>query len=472
MMRACALTAALLLACHLAPAPATAQPADALDFVPPEIPGDAETARADWREALRVSVENATSLDRYRHNLVVPVPANSPNSPDTANRTSLDVRGGWNLGREIRASVSDRLNLSFQNDADTVSSRTLRNDLREAFVTWAPTPGTYVDMGRINVRNGVAMGFNPVDFLRAHTLVDQASQDPSVLRENRLGTVMARVQWVGETGAASILLAPRLAPETPIDDQQHPAFNPEWGRTNGTTRMLLSASLNQADDLSPQVLLYHDESETRLGATLSHAVGEATVVYGEWAGGRGTNVSARARAYGARTGSLDRLGALAGLSQPDDGKSFYQDAVVGGSWTSTAKVTLNLEYIYHGAGLSRAEWHDWWKVGSLATQSLPVNELQWYDRAYAKSEQVPFTRHHAFARVAWTDAFIPRLELSAFSLVNLYDGSLMGQVSATYYWSDQWTTEILAGGTLGRDTSVYGSQSRTTNASFRLVRYF
>ena len=46
--------------------------------------------------------------------------------------------------------------------------------------------------GRINVRNGAALGYNPTDFFRSGALRSVVSIDPNSLRENRLGTVMLR----------------------------------------------------------------------------------------------------------------------------------------------------------------------------------------------------------------------------------------------------------------------------------------
>jgi hypothetical protein len=60
-----------------------------------------------------------------------------------------------------------------------------------------PTRLGHLEVGRINVRNGVALGFNPTDFFKTGSLVDQASLDPTVVRLNRLGTVMTRFQASG-----------------------------------------------------------------------------------------------------------------------------------------------------------------------------------------------------------------------------------------------------------------------------------
>jgi len=64
------------------------------------------------------------------------------------------------------------------------------------YLTWEPAASTYLEAGRINLRNGAALGFNPTDFLKTRTLVGQASLDPSAARQNRLGTAMVRGQKI------------------------------------------------------------------------------------------------------------------------------------------------------------------------------------------------------------------------------------------------------------------------------------
>ena len=64
------------------------------------------------------------------------------------------------------------------------------NELREAFISWQPADGTWIDLGRINLKSGVAVGYNPTDFFRTRAVVEPLTADPTVLREDRLGTLM------------------------------------------------------------------------------------------------------------------------------------------------------------------------------------------------------------------------------------------------------------------------------------------
>jgi hypothetical protein len=397
------------------------------------------------------------------------VPLPPPASADWRNRTSLDAVDQWKLGQAISFSLSDRFNLVEENDFDYPSRQMVRNDFREGYLTWQPSAQNYLEAGRINLRNGVALGFNPTDFFKTRTQVDQASLDPSVIREDRLGTLMLRGQSIWDSGAASIAFAPKLYKPTPVATRAQPGISPMLDRTNAADRVLLSANYDVAD-LTPQAFLYREAGATKLGLDVTYPIGQAVIAYAEWAGGRQRNLISEAESYGKKTGTLPPVAPL--LPPSNTSKSFRSDAVLGASWTSAAKLTLNLEYHYHQAGLSGAEQRRWFAIGEAQRKILPVTEELWFIRAYANDQQQPWTRQQIFLRGDWTDAFVSDLELSGFAAVNLYDGSSLAQLSASYYLSDQWTIGAYLSANLGSLRSERGSFAQAGSATLQLIRYF
>ncbi len=79
-------------------------------------------------------------------------------------------------------------------------TRTSINDFREGYLSWEALDRTYLDAGRINLKSGVAVGFNPTDFFKTRAVVEPLSVDPTVLREDRLGTVMVSANTSGRAG--------------------------------------------------------------------------------------------------------------------------------------------------------------------------------------------------------------------------------------------------------------------------------
>jgi hypothetical protein len=461
-MRAAAGALVAAFAC-MAAAPAQA---DDVDLIP-QIVREAPAAPAPAPRAARIFLEDALTAWSLR-DPVVPVPGGT--SLDARNRTSVDLRGRWRLNESLELHLSDRASAIEQNDFDFASSRAWRNDWREGYLTWEPRPRAYLEAGRINLRNGVALGFNPTDFFKTRSLVDQSSQDPSALRENRLGSFMLRGQRIWDGGSASLAWAPKLYDPSPVETGL-PAAGLRAGldRTNGAERILASASV-EAADLSPQLLVYHESGVTRLGLNLSRTVGRSVVLYGEWAGGRYPNLITRALAYGRETGTLPA--AAPPVLPAEAGDAFQNDLALGLSWTGAAKLTINAEYLYHQAGMTREDWRRWFATGTANASSLPVTGALWYIRAFAADQQEPATREQLFLRAAWSDAFVPHLELSGFALVNLYDRSRLVQLGASYDLSERWTLAAYLGGNLGRADSERGSLPQAASAALQARYYF
>ena len=115
------------------------------------------------------------------------------------------------------------------------------NSLQEAYLSWQPSPAQALDVGRINPRGGVALGFNPLDVWRDSGLRAAVSTDPASARHNRLGVVMLRAQQLYDGGSVGVLLAPALA------GAANPApWSPDWGSSNRRERWQLQASVPAA----------------------------------------------------------------------------------------------------------------------------------------------------------------------------------------------------------------------------------
>jgi hypothetical protein len=196
--------AALAVICPIASAADNPPPSPEnqdLERIPPAIqsPSEAPTTQESSRAPTqRLYVESALTVTSSRDDLIVPAPP--PPAYNWQERLFADVRWQWRLGDRVQASYSGRLNLRFENDISFPSQENLINDLREASVQWEPADGTYLDIGRINVKSGVALGFNPTDFFKTRAVVEPLSADPTVLREDRLGTLLLRAQHIWEKG--------------------------------------------------------------------------------------------------------------------------------------------------------------------------------------------------------------------------------------------------------------------------------
>jgi hypothetical protein len=443
--------------------PEEAQPGAAAPTAPPA------AAPAPSAATGRAYLENTVDLSAIRSPLLVPAPPPPPE--DWEERLFFDAREEWQLGDSLSADYSGRLNLRASDRLDIPSHENVRHDFREGYFAWAPLDGVFFDVGRINLKSGVAAGYNPTDFFKTHAVVEPISQDPAVLREDRLGTAMARASYVGEGASITAAFAPQFEHESPVFTYANlPSFDPTFGRTNAHPRFLLKGSFDLGADVAPELLLYREGADTRFGANLTRGIGQKIVAYAEWAGGRETSLVDQALGYGRATGTIPET---APSALPDNSqKSFRSDAAIGLSYATESNVTFNLEYHFAGDAFTHEDWRTWFAQGERLGGVPGVDNELWYVRAYALDIDQPISRQGAFLRFDWVDAFVPKLELQGFVTVDLFDGSEFAQLEADYYLTNLWTVGAIASTDLGTRHSDYGSLPQATNFLVKLARYF
>ncbi len=109
-------------------------------------------------------------------------------------RLSLDAQYDHSFADDWRIMIADRLDMNWPAQ---VKDENAINTLKEAYLGWRAASDTLLDLGRINVRNGVATGYNPTDYFRVGAVRSVVSISPASLKENRQGSVMVRGQRLG-----------------------------------------------------------------------------------------------------------------------------------------------------------------------------------------------------------------------------------------------------------------------------------
>jgi len=407
-------------------------------------------------------VEDAVTGWANRSSLDVPVPVQSPS---WQNRTSLDLSYSWQLSQRIKLLLSDRLNIL---EGDTIvvpSSGNVRNDFREGLISAEILDRFYVEAGRINLKNGGALGFNPTDFFKSRTNVDLVSIDPSALKENRLGVVMIEAQKLWTEGSLTMAFAPQIQNESPLLIGTPQSLDPLFGQTNYFDRGLVTLSYEIAD-FNPQALVFFDENGTHVGANLSRTIGSSVVAFAEWSGAREGNLTQRAIAFGERTATVPQGSPI--VPQNDSSISFQNDLALGGSWASSFKFSVNLEYHYHQGGFTGEDFNNWIALGS--SNSRLASEL-WFIRQYAGDQQEPLMQNEVFLRLDYPDAIPSKLNLGLVTFINPYDGSVLAQGSGQYFFSRNWTFGTYLSGSLGAINSEKGSLPWIGNGVLQIIRY-
>ncbi len=336
-------------------------------------------------------------------------------------RLSFDLRYDAGFMPAWRAVFADRLDLDWTGSPESGQQI---NTIKDSYLSWQPQTELLLDVGRINVRQGVAFGYNPTDFLRFGALRTIDSLDPNSLRDNRQGAVMVRGETLWNSGALTALYAPRL------DDHPSTApFNPDFGATNAAGRWLLSVGQRLAPGWNPQFLLFGtDGGSPQLGTNLTTVLGTSTVLYMEASGGHGASLWTQALNAPIQTSPPATPQSLYEVLSPDSPRvhaSFQTRAATGITYSTAYKLSLTFEYEYDGAALSRADW-------SAARAGDPLAYARY--REFVTTQQEPPTQHAFFAYASWQDLVVQHLDLAAFVRVDLVDGSRLPWAELRYHW--------------------------------------
>ncbi len=364
-------------------------------------------------------------------------PVTAPDGTVTPNqRLSLDLQVDKAFAPGWRGVLANRLDMKWP--APTGDEHSI-NTLKEAYLSWQASDDRLLDLGRINVRNGVATGYNPTDYFRAGAVRSVVSGDPGSLKKNRLGSVMLRGQTLWSGGSLTLLASPKMA-DLPSDT----AFSPDYGATNNQNRWLLAVSQKLTESITPQWLLYgQDQQAAQLGLNLTALAGDATVCYAEWSGGQSRSQLSQA------------------LQTADD-TQFHQRAAAGATYTTSNKLSVTLEYAYNNAALNTDQW-------DALQRGSPLAYGQY--RLWAQAAQELTTQQMATVYAYWPDAVVQHLDLSAMLRANVADNSRMNWVEARYHWSHtdlalQWQANS------GGPVSDFGAALQQRAWQLSLRQYF
>ena len=371
----------------------------------------------------------------------------------------------------ITDSLSFRLNTAFSLSGDSTRDfdfdRDARLDLREAYFLWQKDKFA-LEAGRINIRHGVATGFNPTDFFRRVDAEDRPNLDPTEARLNRLGVAAIRGSYMWSGGSASLTYAPKV---TGGDDWLHDeeVTGLQFSSTNPRDRWLLTATHQIAEGISPQIFLFSDDGRLTAGLAASASIGDKWLVYGEVTGGRDYRLTDLAFAPLRESG---RLAPQIDAAFPEEGETWINRAALGASYTTEANLTLTGEYHYNGAGFDKDDWDRYFTTAAAMEGDPRAGQLRLVGRSAALAQE-PLSKHSLFLRAVQAEAFGKTgLDIGAIAAVSLADGSGSAQFSVSYDIRENAVITGRIGGTFGGRETDFGSRPNDAFATIEAVYHF
>jgi hypothetical protein len=387
----------------------------------PALAGDDDTAALSLADKTSATAAQTSNWHMYVEAAASGARAEGTGQTISGERLSFDAKFDDAFAPGWRAVFADHIDFT---RLDGPPGDQNINTLKEAYLSWHAQPDLIADLGRINVRNGVGVGYNPTDYFRADAVRSIISIDPSSLRENRLGSVMLRGQTLWDSGSLTALYSPELVSQPTTN-----GFSPDFGATNQHARWQLALSEKLSDTINPQWLLSGSAGQSpQLGMNLTALANDATVVYFEWSGGRSAPLASQA------------------FMIPGN-EAFRSRIATGLTYTTASNISFTAEYEYNGAGMNASDWN------SLQHGPLPFYGA--YRLFVANVQDLPTTRNLFFFSV-WQDAMIKHLDLTALARYDVIDHSRLQWLEARYHWPSvdvalQWQFDN------GHQTSDYGA---------------
>lgn len=358
-----------------------------------------------------------------------------PDAPDTALRSVLDFRKEWRVGDQLRLTLSNRLEWLAVNTGQS----SVRNALREAYLSVGVGDSAFVDVGRINVRSGVGLGFNPSDWLREGVSLPQTTQNPASQRENRLGTGMLKVQTVQDWGAAHVALIPHLARRP---DEESP-YGLDFGRTNEDPALHVRVAPKVNERISVDMLAYARRGrQPQWGLNTTAVLSDALIAHLEWS-----------------------AGVREGLGAPSQqrSRSLHHRVATGLSWTAPNGAVLAMERHLATDALSRDDW-DTWRESTANATAARLGQL----RNERSALQDPLVRDAWFFRVAMNGLMRdPDIDVSGFLRLNPHDHSRLWQLDGSWHANAQLSLHASVGGFSGGSRSEFGANALQSFVALR-----
>lgn len=327
--------------------------------------------------------------------------------------------------------------------------------VQELYVSYPMTEQSNIAIGRINLKSGVASGFNPTDWFKKDSLANIDSFDPADRREDRLGIVVLQGNYFFDGGLWQIGYRPKLVNSTNKNWQgSADVIGLSLNRTNNNDAFFIKFTPTIWDNLSLTSSLYYEKQ--RYGAALeaSFALQDDFVIYTEWF-------------LQKRQTLLNEIR----LNHNNDKLGFYNQLVVGSniglpSWlVQHHDISLFLEYHYNEAGLKTKSLSSWQKMYN----NEPIvfyNVLQ-----LSNTNQEPLSAHQLFARFNWKN-IIESCDLSLISAISPQDESGFMQGSWKMSLTDTTQIELQLYRFWGGNASVYGVIPSNKGATLSFIHNF
>ncbi len=389
-------------------------------------------------------IEQATTYHRKKNYLLNP------------NRTLLDISPWKNrfyadISLDVRYKDTTKLVSKFRPTLGSDDNKTsLRNKIDDLYLDQRFQNKFFFYVGKKNVRDGVALGVNPTDFLGENKAVDFTKREED-RRLEREGNYLLGLDAFYKDITWTVVWAPMIK---------------DWQKQKD--RILLKVSYFLEPLNTDMSLHYFNGDVPGVGLNVSHTANDNLVVYTESAFRKGSDQ---------KTVKLLNRGGPNDYAVDDrDASDIFSHIALGGHYTFNSGVNIICEYIYNGSGYNQKEWDEF--EGFVTYSYEQFQKGLFLDSVSANLSQAnqimtfrQTRKNYLFTRVSHPSVF-SKIDSALVLFVNLDDSSFLVNPSLDYKINDNSAVALSSNIFVGGKTKEFGMMHWGEDVSLLYKHYF
>jgi hypothetical protein len=305
----------------------------------------------------------------------------------------------------------------------------------------------FFELGRMNVKEGIASGYNPTDYFKGGSSFT-LSVDPKEKKENRLGALLIQASAILDDMTIKVLYSPEVSVKSQSIWANKNYLGVHLDESNNQDRTTLYVGYTGFDTMSISGLLHSNNEGLNLGLNLSY-IDEGTIWYME----------------GSVVEKKSNIDTILGTQNPVE--SYSTELSLGVNYTSSTNIVSTFEYIYNHAGLDSSDWKNYFAVSKKSPQS--AGELA-KARGALLGHSKMMSKHTLFMMARQSDV-LTNLDWSLLTWVNAIDKSSLLQVGMSYAY-EEVLFSLDARAYMGTNLTEYGSYPNDYEGLLSMTYFF
>ncbi len=347
---------------------------------------------------------------------------------------------------------------NFLIDYDVSSDfKAIKLNLKELYSRIDFASDHFLEIGRINIREGVARGYNATDYFKGAGLVFD-SLIPSERRENRLGTLLVQSTLFLDRATLKMLYAPKISVKKNKIWSDKEKVGLLLDTTNYKDRASLYMDLKLYEGLSSSWILHHNEERSNVGLNLSFAVNN-WIFYNE------CNLKYAQNSISKSIEALKLAKKVKKVFEAE--KNYIYQGSLGLSYTSDHNIVSTIEYIINSGGMDKASWNRYFELQdneALKNQLLAI-------RKHHQVNEEQISQETLFTQIN-INALNPGVDMHLLAFLNPQDRSALAEIEMQYSAQRDFIISVSARRMFGKKESEYGSFGRALTMVAEFEYYF